>query len=102
MPPQPGSRQKCLAPDPYESGSAMPAFVYVLLSKKKPKRTYVGWTLDLERRVEQHNQGFGARTTRGSKWLLIYAERYRTRNAAMRREVFLKQDRSFRKMLRQR
>ena len=80
----------------------MAAFVYVLLSRTKPKRTYVGWTLDLERRVEQHNDGMGAKTTRGCAWMLIYAERYRTRNAAMRREVFLKRDRAFRKLLRER
>jgi putative endonuclease len=78
------------------------AFVYVLLSRSKPKRTYVGWTLDLERRLAQHNEGQGARTTRGGTWLLIYAERYRTRNAAMRREVFLKRDRKFRTLLRER
>jgi putative endonuclease len=78
------------------------AFVYVLLSVRKPLRTYVGWTLDLERRVEQHNQGSGARATRGGKWILIYVERYRTRNAAMRREVFLKRDRRLRKLLRNR
>jgi putative endonuclease len=78
------------------------AFVYVLLSRHKPRRTYVGWTLDLERRVAQHNDGVGARSTRGETWLLIYAERYRTRNAAMRREVFLKRDRNFRKVLRER
>ena len=80
----------------------MAAFVYVLLSRAKLKRTYVGWTLDLERRLEQHNDGSGAKTTRGSAWTLIYAERYRTRNAAMRREVFLKRDRAFRKLLRER
>ena len=78
----------------------MAAFVYVLLSKTKPKRTYVGWTLDLERRVAQHNGGSGAKFTRGGKWLLIYAERHRTRNGAMRREVFLKRDRVFRTLLR--
>jgi len=78
------------------------AFVYVLLSRAKPKRTYVGWTLDLDRRLEQHNDGSGAKTTRGGAWTLIYAERHRTRNAAMRREVFLKRDRDFRKLLRER
>jgi putative endonuclease len=80
----------------------MPAFVYVLLSRKKPKRTYVGWTLDLDRRVEQHNSGSGAKFTRGGAWTLIYAERHRTRNGAMRREVFLKRDRKFRVALRER
>ncbi|HEY0300741.1 MAG TPA: GIY-YIG nuclease family protein [Rhizomicrobium sp.] len=80
----------------------MAAFVYVLISAKKPRRTYVGWTLDLERRIEQHNGGKGAKFTRGGKWVLIYAERHRTRNGAMRREVFLKRDRAFRAALRAR
>jgi putative endonuclease len=79
----------------------MPAFVYVLWNKRR-KRTYVGWTLDLERRVAQHNDGTGAKFTRGGAWALIYAERHRTRNGAMRREVFLKCDRKFRAMLRER
>ncbi|HWD29373.1 MAG TPA: GIY-YIG nuclease family protein [Rhizomicrobium sp.] len=80
----------------------MPAFVYVLISRKKPKRTYVGWTLDLERRLAEHNGGTGAKFTRGGSWTLIYAERHRTRNGAMRREVFLKRDRAFRALLRER
>jgi putative endonuclease len=78
----------------------MAAFVYVLLSRKKPRRTYIGWTLDLERRVAQHNGGSGAKFTRGGAWVLVYAERHRTRNGAMRREVVLKQDRALRAMLR--
>ena len=78
----------------------MAAFVYVLISTNKPKRTYVGWTLDLDRRVEQHNGGVGAKFTRGGKWTLIYAERHRTRNGAMRREVVLKKNRAFRTLLR--
>jgi putative endonuclease len=77
----------------------MPAFVYVLWSKRR-KRTYVGWTLDLARRLAEHNGGTGAKFTRGGRWVLIYAERHRTRNGAMRREVFLKRDRKFRAMLR--
>ena len=78
----------------------MAAFVYVLLSRSKPERTYVGWTLDLERRVAQHNTGGGAKFTRGGRWVLVYAERHRTRNGAMRREVFLKRDKAFRAVLR--
>ena len=80
----------------------MAAYVYVLISTKKPRRTYVGWTLDLDRRVEQHNGGSGAKFTRGGKWTLIYAERHRTRNGAMRREVVIKRDRKFRATLRER
>ena len=46
--------------------------------------------------------GTGAKFTRGGAWLLIYAERHRTRNGAMKREVKLKRDRAFRALLRAR
>jgi hypothetical protein len=40
--------------------------VYVLGSQRKnDRRTYVGWTTDLERRLLQHNAGVGAKSTRG-------------------------------------
>jgi putative endonuclease len=77
-------------------------FVYVLLSRSRPKRTYVGWTVNLELRVARHNAGSGAKFTRGRKWTLIYAERHASRSAAMRREVQLKKDRAFRTLLRAR
>jgi putative endonuclease len=77
-------------------------FVYVLLSRSRPKRTYVGWTVNLELRVTRHNAGSGAKFTRGRKWTLIYAERHPSRSAAMRREVALKKDRAFRALLRMR
>ena len=72
-------------------------YVYVLsIATGRKWRTYVGWTTDLERRVAQHNNGTGAKSTRGNVWVCIYAERYDTRSAAMRREAQLKRDRSFR------
>jgi putative endonuclease len=78
---------------------SMPSFVYVLKTENPSGRTitYVGWTLDLERRLEEHNGGKrGAKTTRGRVWLLVYAEKHRTRKGAMRREYVLKRDRKFR------
>ena len=80
----------------------MKFFVYVLLSRSRPKRTYVGWTVNLELRVARHNAGSGAKFTRGRTWTLIYAERHASRSAAMRREVTLKKDRAFRTLLRMR
>ena len=82
----------------------MSSFVYVLATQNPDGRiaTYVGWTLDLERRLAEHNGApKGARTTRGRAWGLIYAEKWRTRRAAMRREHALKTDRAFRARLRQ-
>jgi putative endonuclease len=75
-------------------------FVYVLGSVGKTAyRTYVGWTIDLERRLAEHNAGTGARSTRGRSWTLIYVERHATRRQAMSREWHLKRDRRFRKLL---
>jgi putative endonuclease len=78
----------------------MKFFVYVLGSgDKDTRRSYVGWTVNLDQRLEKHNAGTGARSTRGRSWELIYAECYRSRHEAMSREWHLKRDRVFRKAL---
>lgn len=75
-------------------------YVYVLGSVRgADRRTYVGWCVDLDQRLTAHNAGRGARSTRGRQWVLLYAERFATRNEAMSREVSLKRDRAFRAML---
>ena len=79
----------------------MACYVYVLGSiNPKGLRTYVGWTNDLQRRLQKHNSGSGARFTRGRRWLILYAERYGNRTDSMRREWELKKDRKFRRALR--
>lgn len=76
------------------------AFVYVLGSFHKGRwLSYVGWTDDVARRLEKHNNGTGARSTRGRTWTLLHTETFRTRNEAMSREWYLKRDRAFRKKL---
>ncbi|MDA1090053.1 MAG: GIY-YIG nuclease family protein [Proteobacteria bacterium] len=78
----------------------MACFVYILGSDGKGGlRTYVGWTTDLEKRLDAHNAGSGAKSTRGRTWALLYAECYKTRGEAMSREWHLKRDRKFRKGL---
>lgn len=79
----------------------MDCYVYVLGSESgRDFRTYVGWTLDIDRRLAQHNEGSGAKSTRGRIWVLLYAERYNTRGEAMSREWHLKRDKPFRRLLR--
>ena len=83
---------------------AMAHYVYVLAARDRNGRivTYVGWTLDLERRLAEHNGAGsrGAKSTRGRIWTLLYAERHRSKRAAMAREYSLKNDRKFRAQLR--
>lgn len=78
----------------------MTCFVYILGSADKGRAlTYVGWTNNLDRRLARHNAGTGARTTRGRVWVLLYSERFLTREEAMSREWHLKRDRPLRRQL---
>jgi len=77
-------------------------FVYVLGSRRKNVcRTYVGWTTDIDRRLQQHNAGLGAKSTRGRQWILLYSKCCKTRNEAMSREWYIKRDKKFRITLRE-
>lgn len=52
---------------------------------------YTGWTNDLEKRVEQHNSGKGAKYTKGRGPVrLVYYEEFETKEGAMRRECRIK------------
>ena len=83
-----------------EPPAGQPSFVYVIgTATPGGVRTYVGWTLDPDRRLEQHNAGTGAKSTRGREWRLLYIEKFETRNTAMSREWYLKRDRRFRRLL---
>ena len=73
------------------------AFVYYLINKKNDKITsYVGWTYNIDKRLDLHNNGKGAKFTRGRKWKLIYYEVFKNKNDALKREHILKKDRKLR------
>ncbi len=67
----------------------MPYFVYLL--ECRDNSYYCGYTTDLEKRVETHNKGNGAKyTSKRRPVRLIYSEEYATRTEAMRRELAIK------------
>tara|TARA_Y100000590_G_C15432092_1_gene905599 strand:+ start:641 stop:892 length:252 start_codon:yes stop_codon:yes gene_type:complete len=78
----------------------MTYFVYLIGSYNKKKIiTYVGYTNNLEKRINLHNNGKGAKFTRGKKWKLLYHEKYKTRKKAMIREIYLKKNRKIRNLI---
>ena len=78
----------------------MTYFVYLIGNYRKTKLiTYVGYTNNLEKRVNSHNSGKGAKFTRGKNWKLIYHEKYQTRREAMLRESYLKKNRKLRNII---
>ena len=78
----------------------MKFFVYMIVSKNKSKLiTYVGYTNNLLKRIKLHNDGKGAKFTRGRKWKLLYYETFNSKIKAMKREYVIKKDTEFRKTL---
>lgn len=81
----------------------MTYFVYVIGSYKNYKlRTYVGYTNNLKNRLDLHNRGKGAKSTRGRIWKIIYTEKYVTKNEAKSREYYIKKNRKFRNLIKKR
>jgi putative endonuclease len=65
-------------------------YVY-LLENTNDQSWYIGYTSDLRRRIKDHNNGVGCRTTSMKKgWKLIYYEAYIMHKDAIGREKFLK------------
>ena len=71
-------------------------YVYVLKSKSIKPITYVGYTNNLNKRITLHNSGKGAKFTRGRKWVLIYKEKFKSKNEAISREYYIKNNRLIR------
>ena len=67
-----------------------PNYVYIL--KCADGTLYTGWTNNLEKRLRAHNEGRGAKYTRGRLPAeLVYYETFEERSEAMGREWAIKQ-----------
>ena len=69
-------------------------YVYLLKTKKNyPKKSYVGYTNNLQDRLTKHNTGKGAKSTKGYKWQIVYSKSFFSKNKALSFEYKLKKDR---------
>ena len=64
-------------------------YVYSIKSRER-NYIYVGLTEDIDRRINEHNSGKNKTTRSYKPFELIYAEQFRTRTEARRREKYLK------------
>ena len=76
-------------------------FVYMLKSLGKNPVTYVGYTNDLKKRINLHNNNKGAKFTRGRKWKLIYKEKLNSKKEAISREYYIKKNRTLRNKIKE-
>ncbi len=65
---------------------------YTYIVKCSDGTYYTGWTNNLEKRIQSHNSGTGAKYTRPRLPVtLVYYETFSTKQEAMRREYAIKQ-----------
>lgn len=64
---------------------------YVYIIKCSDDTLYTGYTKDLDKRIETHNQGLGAKYTRGRIPVeLVYSEKHTNKSDALKREYYIK------------
>lgn len=65
---------------------------YTYILRCNDNTLYTGWTNNLEKRLEAHNAGKGAKYTKARLPVeLVYFEQFDTKEEAMRREYAIKQ-----------
>ena len=75
-------------------------YVYMLKSiSKDTKKTYVGYTNNISKRLKKHNDNTGAKSTKGYKWDVIFKKKFLSKTLAMSFEYQLKHNRKLRSEL---
>ena len=75
----------------------MSYFVYILITSSKNRYiSYVGYTSNIEKRINAHNSSKGAKFTKGRKWKLVFKKKFKTKSEAMKAEIKIKKDKNFR------
>ncbi len=65
---------------------------YIYILRCKDNTLYTGWTVNIKRRLDQHNKGKGAKYTRSRVPLILeYYELFNSRTDAQKREYEIKQ-----------
>ena len=65
-------------------------FVYILRSTNYPDQAYVGFTEDVDARVEKHNEGGNVSTARYRPWKLVFYCAFEDKFRALAFETYLK------------
>ena len=72
-------------------------YVYLIKSLDNfKKKSYVGYTKNVNSRLLQHNSNLGAKSTKGYKWELVFKRKFYSKSKALSFEYKLKKDRKTR------
>lgn len=65
-------------------------YVYLIRSIKYPKTMYVGYTLDVKKRLATHNSGASIHTRKDRPWELVLCMAFKNMECAKQFEKYLK------------
>ena len=86
---QPESAKNSLKNKKAENSSGKKNYTYIL--RCGDGSFYTGWTTDIDKRLEEHRNGKGAKYTRGRGPLtLVHLEVFDTKSEALKREAYIK------------
>ena len=93
---RPSSQQSWRRLNPLFLGFRNGTFIcmYYVLKSHKSNALYIGYTINLRKRIDQHNHGDNQSTKPGTPWKLIYYESYLSNKDAHKRELQLKKFKS--------
>ena len=70
-------------------------YVYILLSEKNPKKTYIGLTEDIDRRISEHNRAKSGYAKQFSPWALESYMAFKDKSRAEKFEKYIKSGSGF-------
>ncbi|MFD0863838.1 GIY-YIG nuclease family protein [Sungkyunkwania multivorans] len=77
---------------------SVPIFPYMfytyIIQSEKDGSYYTGYSSDLDDRLLRHNTGKSRYTSKRMPWVLVYSEVFTTKTEAIKRERFLKRQKS--------
>ncbi len=65
-------------------------YVYILKSLSFPEQTYVGYTVDLKKRLNEHNEGLSLHTSKYGPWEVVVYLGFKNEYKAIEFEKYLK------------
>jgi putative endonuclease len=71
----------------------MAYYVYILQSETNGSY-YIGFSGNPEKRLEKHNKALSGYTSRNKPWKIVYKEAFIEKSEAIKREMFLKNQKS--------
>jgi putative endonuclease len=72
----------------------MPGYYVYILESLQDGSFYIGFSTDVNRRLDEHNSGESKYTRTKVPWKVVYIEEHESKMKALKREKFLKAQRN--------